>query len=256
VVLIHGSGAGVSAAVNWYATIDGLGPGFRVLAPDLVGFGDSQMDPDRPYGIQVWVDHVLAFLDAMGIDRADIVGNSLGGWVGATLAAQSPSRVRRLVLMGTGGTPESATPALLRNSTYRPDLDRMRTVLRNFVERPSLITEDLITYRFEMSCRPGAADTFTATANARNHDRVHAPLTGDVLGGIEAETLVVHGRQDHVIPVVSSWNLLAHLRAGHLVVLDRCGHWAQIEHARRFNLLVSDFLTHGLIDGLAMDDGS
>jgi pimeloyl-ACP methyl ester carboxylesterase len=247
-ILVHGSGAGVSALVNWYANLDALGERFHVLAPDLVGFGDSDIGPDRDYGIAAWVEHLLGFLDALDIDRAHLVGNSLGGWISAEFARAHPARVRRLVLMGTGGTPESMTPRLRTHQKYEPSKENMRAVLRGFVCDERLVTDELIDYRFEMSGRPGAAETFSATAAARNRDRVEQPLSPARVADVRAETLLIHGRDDAVIPVESSWNLLQALPAAHLVVLSRCGHWSQIEQARRFNLLVADFAEHGISD--------
>lgn len=247
-VLVHGSGAGVSALVNWYANIDELGERFRVLAPDLVGFGDSDMGPDREYGIAAWVDHLLKFLDTLEIDRAHLVGNSLGGWISAELARARPERVRRLVLMGTGGTPESMTARLRKHQRYEPSKDNMRAVLDGFVCDSDLVTDEIVDYRYEMSKRAGAAETYPATAAARNRDRLEQPLSAARVADVQVETLLIHGRDDSVIPVESSWNLLQALPAAHLVVLSRCGHWSQIEHARRFNLLVSDFAQYGISD--------
>jgi 2-hydroxymuconate-semialdehyde hydrolase len=246
VVLVHGSGAGVSALANWYTNIPALSQTHRVLAPDLAGFGDSDLDPDRGYGIDLWVEHLVGFLDALELERAHFVGNSLGGWVSAELARAHPDRVGRMVLMGTGGTPGSSTPRLRQHQQYEPSLENMRAVLEGFVWDTSLITDDFVEYRFDMSRRAGAPEAFKATVAGRNRDREAQPLNADRVANVAHETLLVHGKDDHVIPVEASWALLSALPNAHLVVFAHCGHWAQIEHARRFNMLVADFFEHGL----------
>ena len=246
VVLVHGSGAGVTAAANWYSNLEPLGRDFHVFAPELLGFGDTGPSPDGEYGIGRWLDHLIGFLDAVGVDKAHLVGNSLGGWVSTELARTSPERVARLVLMGTGGTPESMTKRLRSNQNYEPSKERMRQVVSGFVEAGGIITDALIDHRFEMSTKPGAVEAFAATSAARNRDRVERPLTPERVAEVQCETLLIHGREDHIIPAESSWNLLQALPNAHLVVFSRCGHWSQIEHSRRFNLLVRDFLQNGL----------
>ena len=102
VVLVHGSGPGVTAYANWRLTIPDLAPHFRVLAPDMAGFGFSDK-PDVVANMARWVGQLTGFLDALGIERASVVGNSFGGGIGIRLAVDHPDRVDRLVLMGSVG---------------------------------------------------------------------------------------------------------------------------------------------------------
>ena len=103
VLLIHGSGAGVSAWANWRLTIGPLAEHRRVIAPDMVGFGFTDRPANAVYGKELWISHLVHFLDAMNIEQADIVGNSFGGGVALAFAIRFPHRVRRLVLMGSVG---------------------------------------------------------------------------------------------------------------------------------------------------------
>ena len=105
VVLVHGSGPGVSAYANWRLTMPALAGGLRVLAPDLVGFGFTERPPGIEYGLRTWTDQLLGFLDALGLEKASIVGNSFGGAIALSLADRHPERVDRLVLMGSVGVP-------------------------------------------------------------------------------------------------------------------------------------------------------
>src|ERR1700733_15349177 len=99
VVLIHGSGPGVTAYANWRLVLPVLAERFRVLAPDMAGFGFSERPEKADYGVDLWVEQLVGFLDALGIERASVVGNSFGGAIALRLAAHHPDRVGKLVLM-------------------------------------------------------------------------------------------------------------------------------------------------------------
>ena len=101
VLLIHGSGPGVTAWANWRLTMPALATNFRVLAPDMVGFGYTERPAGVQYNMENWVSHILGFMDALGIEKAHVVGNSFGGGLALALAIRAPQRVDRLVLMGS-----------------------------------------------------------------------------------------------------------------------------------------------------------
>src|SRR5688572_21455342 len=96
-VLLHGSGPGVSAWQNWSAIIPRLARDFRVLAPDIAGFGFTENDPSRSYDIKLWVAHLIGFLDALEIEQATVVGNSFGGGLSLAAALRHGHRISRLV---------------------------------------------------------------------------------------------------------------------------------------------------------------
>ena len=112
VLLLHGSGPGVTAWANWRLTIPELAKEHRVIAPDLVGFGYTERSPQTEYSLDYWVFHALGIMDSLGIKQFSVVGNSFGGAIALALATRYPSRVRRLVLMGSVGVPFSITPEL------------------------------------------------------------------------------------------------------------------------------------------------
>jgi pimeloyl-ACP methyl ester carboxylesterase len=243
VLLIHGSGAGVSAAANWYATIGPLSEQLQVLAPELAGFGFSGAVEGGVYSMQGWVDQLVAFLDAKGLDRVHLVGNSLGAWVGLELALRQPDRLDRLLLMGTGGAPVAAGSLLRAHQRYQPDIDRMREQLRHFVVNPDYVTEALVQHRFEMSGRPAASDRLAGTTAAREAAREQDPLTEEKLRSVDQSTLIVHGREDRMIPAEWSWKVHHWLPNSDLHVFSHCGHWSQIERAQNFNELAASHLT-------------
>ena len=112
VLLVHGSGPGVSAWANWRTVLPALSQRLRVVAPDILGFGYTARPPGTAYGPATWLEHLLGFLDALNLSQVSVVGNSFGGALALRLAAKAPERVDRLVLMGSVGVPFAITPGL------------------------------------------------------------------------------------------------------------------------------------------------
>jgi 2-hydroxymuconate-semialdehyde hydrolase len=243
VVLVHGSGPGVSAWANWRGVVPVLSERFRVIAPDMVGFGFT----DRPAGIdyrrEVWVRQAIDLLDELGLDRVDIVGNSFGGAIALALAIAHPQRVRRLVLMGSVGVSFPITEGLDRVWGYQPSLAEMRAMLDIFAFDRGLVTDELAELRHRASIRPGFQESFSAMFPAPRQAHVDALASDEAaIRALPHETLVIHGRDDRVIPLEASLRLAGLIDRSQLHVFGRCGHWTQIEHAARFNRLVGDFL--------------
>jgi len=243
VVLLHGSGPGVTAAANWERTVRGLADAHRVLAPEMVGYGDTERPAGITYGISTWIEHVVSFLDALGLERADIVGNSMGGLVALHIAQRHPERVARMVLMGTPGPGFVPGPGLRALRSYSPSLENMRTLLlENFAFDPAIVTDGLVQRRYAMSARPDVQ----AAYHAMFHDSAHAgnqlELTVDGVQSIQAPTLVIHGKHDKVIPLSSALELVDLIPQADGLVLAASGHWPQIERADEFNNAVRRFL--------------
>mgnify|MGYP001765962386 CR=1 FL=1 len=243
VLFVHGSGPGVSAWANWRGTLPVLSQRFRVIAPDMVGFGFT----DRPAGLRydrgVWVRQAIDLLDALAIDTVDIVGNSFGGAIALALAIAHPARVRRLVLMGSVGVSFPITEGLDRVWGYEPSLAAMRSMLDIFAFDRTLVTDELAELRWRASIRPGFQESFSAMFPAPRQAHVDALASDEAdIRALPHETLVIHGRDDRVIPLAASLRLASLIDRSQLHVFGRCGHWTQIEHAARFNRLVADFL--------------
>jgi 2-hydroxymuconate-semialdehyde hydrolase len=245
-LLIHGSGPGVSAWANWRLNLPALSERFRVVAPDMVGFGFTDRPAGISYGMNTWVRHAVGVLDALGIERAHVVGNSFGGALAIALAARHPDRVSRLVLMGSVGVPFPITPALDAVWGYTPSVEQMRRLLDVFAYDRSLVSDELAVLRHRASIRPGVQEAYAAMFPAPRQRWVDAMTTpAEAIAAIDREALVIHGRDDQVIPLANAHRLLELLPRAQLHVFGRCGHWTQIEHAARFNRLVADFLSEG-----------
>jgi 2-hydroxymuconate-semialdehyde hydrolase len=189
------------------------------------------------------VQQALDVLDALDIERADVVGNSFGGALSLALAIRAPERVRRLVLMGSVGVPFPITEGLDAVWGYEPSLQNMRRIMDWFAHDRSLVNDELAQLRYEASIRPGFQESFAAMFPAPRQRWVDAMASREAdIRALPHETLLLHGREDRVIPLATSLTLSQWIPNSQLHVFGHCGHWTQIEHAGRFNRLVADFL--------------
>ncbi|CAJ0770163.1 alpha/beta fold hydrolase [Ralstonia chuxiongensis] len=243
VLLIHGSGPGVSAWVNWRPVMPALARQRRVIAPDMLGFGLSDRPAGQVYNMDVWVQQAIDLLDALGLPQVDLVGNSFGGGLSLALAIRAPERVRRLVLMGAVGVPFAITPALDAVWGYTPSLAAMRGLLDVFAYDRGRVTDELAQLRYEATIVPGVQESYAAMFPAPRQRWVDAMASAEAdIRALPHETLVLHGREDQVIPVSNSLTLADWIPNSQLHVFGHCGHWTQIEHSARFAQLVNNFL--------------
>jgi 2-hydroxymuconate-semialdehyde hydrolase len=243
VLLIHGSGPGVSAWANWRLVMPELARSRRVIAPDMVGFGLTDRPAGMRYTMEAWVRQAVDLLDALDIERADVVGNSFGGALALALAIRAPQRVRRLVLMGSVGVPFEITEGLDAVWGYTPSVENMRRIMDVFAHDRSLVTDELARMRYEASIRPGIQEAYAAMFPAPRQRWVDAMASPEAaIRALPHPTLLVHGREDQVIPLTTSLTLAQWIADSQLHVFGHCGHWTQIEHTARFNRLVKDFL--------------
>lgn len=249
VLLIHGSGPGVSAWANWRLVMPALAQHARVIAPDMVGFGYSERPAGFAYSMDAWVRQAVGLLDALGIARTDLVGNSFGGGLALALAIRHPERVRRLVLMGSAGVSFPLTEGLDAVWGYTPSVENMRAIMDYFAFDQGLMSDDLARLRFEASIRPGFQESFAAMFPAPRQRWIEALASAEAdIRALPHQALVIHGREDRVIPLSTSLTLSSWIQRSQLHVYGQCGHWTQIEHAARFARLVGDFLTEARPD--------
>ncbi|WP_063016046.1 alpha/beta fold hydrolase [Nocardia nova] len=243
VLLLHGSGPGVSAWANWHHALPALARSSRVVALDLVGFGLTERPADVRYSLRTWTDHAWKFLDALGIEKTSVVGNSLGGRIAMQMAEDDQSRLDRLVLMGSPGVGMTMTEGLEALRGYEPSHQAMRDLLRDyFAVDKSMITDELVRIRYEASAAPGAHEAYRTMFFHPDHAGSQLGITEEQVRAITVPTLLIHGREDRVVPVDVSWNMVHLLPDADLHVFSRCGHWTQIERADEFNRLVADFV--------------
>lgn len=243
VVLVHGSGPGVSAWANWRLTMPALAERFTVYAPDMVGFGFTERPAGITYDLPTWRAHLLGFLDAVGLERASLVGNSFGGGLVLSTAAVAPERVDKLVLMGATGVAFDLTEGLDAVWGYEPSFANMSRLMDYFAFDRGLVNDDLARLRYEASTRPGFQESFAAMFPAPRQRWIDAlTVPEDDVRALPHDTLIVHGRDDQVIPLGNALRLLELIDHSEAHLFGRCGHWTQIEYPDTFNRLVGDFL--------------
>src|ERR1700754_857533 len=229
VVLIHGSGPGVTAYANWRLVLPVLADRFRVLAPDMAGFGFSERPEKADYGVDLWTEQVVGFLDALDIPQASVVGNSFGGAIALRLATRYPDRVGKLVLMGSMGIDFPITQGLDTVWGYEPSFENMRGVLDVFAYNRALVPDELAEVRYRASMQPGFQESYASMFPAPRQRWVDAMRTSDNdIRALPHRTLIVHGREDQVIPADNSIRLLHLIERADLHVFSHCGHWVQI----------------------------
>lgn len=242
-ILIHGSGPGVSAWANWRLGMPNFAKVARVIAPDMLGFGYSDRPGKDHYNMDSWINQLIGLMDNLGLERADLVGNSFGGAIALAMTIRHPDRVRKIVLMGSAGLALNLSDGLNEVWGYTPSIENMRHLLDIFAYDRSLVTDELAELRYKASIRPGVQEAFSSMFPApRQRWLEHLASDEDDIKNIDHEVLIVQGREDLVVPLENGLRLSQLIKRSQLHVLGQCGHWAQIEHASRFETLVKNFI--------------
>jgi 2-hydroxy-6-oxo-6-(2'-aminophenyl)hexa-2,4-dienoate hydrolase len=242
-VLIHGGGAGADCAGNWGGVLPRLAPHFRVIAYDMVGFGDSDK-PDPAvfeYSQHERVEHLRAFLEALDIQRASLIGNSMGGATALGLAAFHPQAVERLVLMGSAGLNSTIHPELLPVLNYDFTREGMVRLIGALTNASFEVEDELVDYRLARSLDPQTRAAYVATMGwIREHGGLAYP--DDVIARVGCPTLVVNGKDDKVVPLANAYRFLELIPDSWGWIVPHCGHWAMIEQPEAFARVCLMFL--------------
>jgi 4,5:9,10-diseco-3-hydroxy-5,9,17-trioxoandrosta-1(10),2-diene-4-oate hydrolase len=252
VVLLHGGGPGASAWSNFGRTIGVFAKSFRTIAVDQPGFGRSDKPTEHPHYFTHSAEAVTGLLDRLGIAKAHLVGNSLGGGAAVRLALDHPDRAGRLVLMGPGGLsvnvfspdPTEGVKQLGRfGAPPGPSKKKLEAFLRVMVHDQSLITDELVEERYAAASAPESLAAMRAmgTSFLRPDTYERGMLWRDA-HRLRQRVLLVWGREDRVNPLDGALVALKTIPRARLHVFGGCGHWAHLEKFDEFNRLVLDFL--------------
>lgn len=240
ILFLHGSGTGVTAAANWWLNLPQISEVGRTIAIDSIGYGQSITAPGTEYGIREWVRHAVRVLDALGIEKTWIVGNSLGGWLAFQFAIDFPERLSGIISMGTGGA--KLTKALKGHSNPTLTEEGIRDTLELFVVDKTLVTDELVKLRYESALNDTASDRLKEVVTARDRDRDALPLDFDKLAELDIPVLLIHGMQDAVIPVSRTWELVQTIPNADAHLFSQTGHWSQVERSEEFNQVIIEWL--------------
>jgi pimeloyl-ACP methyl ester carboxylesterase len=252
VVMLHGGGPGASGLSNYSRNIDALSRTFRVIVPDMPGYGRSSKFVNHADPFGYLADAIRGLLDELALDTAHLVGNSYGGAAALRLALDTPQRAGRLVLMGPGGigTTRGVPTAGLKNllAYYGgdgPSREKLAAFIRTYlVYDGSAVPDELIDVRYQASIDPDvvASPPLRRPSGLRTLWRMD--LTRDKrLRQLQTPTLILWGRDDKVNRPAGGPMLLNALPNAELVMTSHTGHWMQWERADLFNQLVTEFLS-------------
>ena len=252
VVMLHGGGPGASGVSNYSRNIDALAQHFRVIVPDMPGYGRSVKGVDQADPFGYLADMIRGLLDELGIDTAHLIGNSYGGAAALRLALDTPHRVDKLVLMGPGGigttrgVPTAGLKSLL--SYYGgdgPSREKLETFIRTYlVYDGASVPDELIDLRYRASIDPDVVADPPLRRPSGPRALWRMDLTRDSrLKTLQTPTLVLWGRDDKVNRPAGGPMLLNTMPNAELVMTSHTGHWMQWERAELFNQLVTEFLS-------------
>ena len=250
VVMLHGSGPGASGWANFNRNVEPLvTAGYRVILMDCPGWSKSDAIVCTGSRSELNARALKGLLDALDLDKVHIIGNSMGGHSAVAFALNNPARVGKLVLMGGGtGGPSQFVPMptegikLLQGLYRHPTIDNLKKMMAVFVFDSSSLTDELYQARLtNMLSRQDHLENFvkSVTVNPKQFTDY-----GPRLGEVTAPALVIWGRDDRFVPMDVGLRLIWGMPNAELHIFNRCGHWAQWEHADKFNRMVLDFLQH------------
>ncbi|MBD8003734.1 alpha/beta fold hydrolase [Bacillus norwichensis] len=247
VIFLHGGGPGATAQSNWKDVLPVFSEQYHVLAPDIQGFGSTDHPEAPPTDMLGWmrqrVDQISALLDELGIDKAHVVGNSMGGALALNLIMNIPERFERVVLMGSAGASTEPTPELYRMANFYndPTPTALENLFKWFVydekvlgDKLKVITEE----RYQEVMRPEVRRSYESMFK----NPPYMTIPPSALRRMEHPFFLIHGRDDRFVPFEASLQFLKHLPNAQLHIFDRCGHWVQAERKDEFVKLVLDFL--------------
>lgn len=252
-LFLHGSGPGVTGWRNFRGVLPTFAEHYRCLVLEFPGFGVSDDFGGNP--LITAHNVVVPFLDALGVNRVDIIGNSMGGGVGISFAINNPDRVGRLITIGGIGTNilspgPSEGIRLLQEFTEEPTRQRLVDWLHSMVYDPAVVTEQLIEERWQ-----AATDSETLSAARRMYGKAafaqmmtfmhnsDVPLPWAQMHKVVAPTLLTWGRDDRVSPLDMALIPMRTIPDAELHVFPHCGHWAMIEAKDAFESVVCGFLS-------------
>lgn len=245
-IMLHGSGPGASGWSNFAPNIGSLSRNFRVLAVDMPGWGDSDA---ATHDQSDHVSALLQFMEALELEKAALVGNSMGGLIALRTAALYPEKVTHLVTMGSPGPmgPNLFGPAglteglkILIKGYKNPDFETMRELANVMTFDPTLASDEMTADRSsDASRRPDHLKNFLEGFGRPGY---MPRSTADTIATISAPTLLLHGRDDRVVHYENSLHLCALIPDSRVHLINRCGHWVQLEHTEEFNATVHSFI--------------
>jgi 2,6-dioxo-6-phenylhexa-3-enoate hydrolase len=246
-VCIHGAGPGASAESNFKLNTGSFSEKFRVILYDMPQYGKSSKvvltEPRLKYNARI----LNGFMAALGIGKAHIVGNSMGGQVAIKLGLDYPERLDRVVIIGSGVVPPIFAPFPVEGIKmiaryYKgsgPSREKLRELLQTILYDSSRLTDETFEERYQASIDPETVELF-----GKRQSELPREALGPDLNKLKAKLLTIWGMDDRFGALDVGLQITRMVPDGRMHIFAKCGHWAQVEHANEFNRLVIDFLTN------------
>jgi len=236
VILLHGLGASIT---SWQLNIAALSQKYHVVALDQIGFGKSDK-PMLKYRVGTYTDFLDKFLSELKIDKASLIGNSLGGWIAADFALKYPAKVEKIVLVDAAGIKPSDVNLNQVYALNYSTRDEVRKLVKLVFYNQTLFGSEAFVDE-SLRLRVAAGDGYTINSLIESIKRDEDFLNGR-LGGIKQPTLIIWGKQDGLLPLSDGEKFDKEIPNSTLIVFDQCGHAPQVEKALDFNAAVLKFL--------------
>lgn len=253
VIMLHGTGPGATGWSNFSRNVEGLSGKYRMIAMDFPGWGGSDaVDPSVHNRALTNAESVKLLMDELGIEKAALVGNSMGGAATLQFCALYPERLSHMITMGAAvfGMPNIFTPGgltegirIIRETYENPTPENFRRLVSIMVYDASFVTDELCEMRSRNALK--SQENLTNWLKGFGPRAAHGMSPGEMLAKVatyKGPSLFIHGRDDRVVPMESTLRLVSMVENSAAHIFNRCGHWAQIEHAEAFNALLDGFL--------------
>lgn len=249
VMLLHGSAIGISAVANFYLTIPALiDAGYRVIAPDMYGYGWTDEAPGIEATRPNHVDQICRMMDQLGIRQVYLIGNSLGGMIATSMAILHPQRLLGNIVIGTGGALWKHGSRFKPTQTSKGDAvpysrELVRRSMEHLVNNTAVIADKLLEFRIAMAERPGAYEKYLRSTRAREQTKKDFPFDEAKAAVCPTPMLFIYGREDRVNPPEDALQGAESFPNADMMLFGHCGHWTMIERADDFNHLMLRFLS-------------
>lgn len=251
IIFLHGSGPGANGESNWRYILPRFSGKYQVIAPDFVGFGKTELPEDTNLTFWQWttlrVKQILQLMDHHGIEKAHLVGNSMGGFIALSALMHSSDRFDKITLMGSGGAgPVSTSPPIeivrMTNFFKDPTIEAFRNLVTWFLYDESVIgdsLEEIVQLRYQNIMKPEVRELYPKLFP---QSPLELAIPVSALRRIKQDVLILHGYEDQFVPKEASLFLMEHIPKAELVMVKECGHWFQIEKEDRFVEYVDQFI--------------
>lgn len=253
VILLHGAGVD-SANISWSEVLGHLSKKHRVFAPDLPGYGESDK-PNVEYSLLYYIDILNQIMDSLHLEKANLIGLSLGGGISLGFTLEYPSRVEKLVLVGAWGLFSKLpyhlftywyTKSFLNELSYKWSSKSRRfvkwTLLNSLFGNPNNLSEELVDEVYAFLQAPHAGKAFMSFQRSEITRKGLRTKLAESLSEIKKRTLIVHGSKDTMVPIKHALRAHEVIKDSEIYVMEGCKHWPQKERPEEFTRVITTFL--------------